>query len=237
MAGGGLINIASESVPFDPHAVENEIYFSTDDVSQETLTLAGPPLSEDDQFTSAPRQNRLTYSAPSISTLFNLPEDNFRSFSSVKMNLEVKPGFLGGTSLGCDSNCDVYYSWDYTPQIKYMVPSKVYPGMQASVVLNPARAPNYKHAKQLAVDARIDGTMLNVEGLFDEGFNFHAYGEVGWTGIVETQHANPDAEITAFYRGAGHSLLDKQTLPTCLFDDTTCYNAQVMPTVTSISHN
>lgn len=51
-----------------------------------------------------------------------------------------------GQELTCSkaSNCKVTYDWSYTPVLKYMTPSIVYPGMTATVGVNPMNAPNYK---------------------------------------------------------------------------------------------
>jgi hypothetical protein len=90
--------------------------------------------------------NRLVYTAPDISTLFNgTPMTAFKSMNELNMYLEVvTPEF--GQVLGCrdTSRCRVRYAWSYTPVIYYMVPAIVYPGMQVTIGLNPKKAPGYK---------------------------------------------------------------------------------------------
>ena len=96
---------------------------------------------------SRPVNNRLVYTAPSIASLFNTQLSSFESFSQIDMTLEVKTTVMRN-ELSCAvvDNCKVRYSWDYTPIIKYVTPSIVYPGMAVSVGVNPKLAPDYKMA-------------------------------------------------------------------------------------------
>ena len=97
---------------------------------------------------SAPINNRLVYTTPAITSLFNnTPLSDFANLSSVTMALSVTTAAMG-TRLTCNNpnNCKVRYDWGYTPVIHYMIPAIIYPGMTASVVINPKNAPNYKHA-------------------------------------------------------------------------------------------
>ena len=80
---------------------------------------------------SAPVANRLVYTTPAISTIFNgTPLSAFESVDKVTMNLSVTTLAMGNV-LTCSSlsKCNVVYSWSYTPIIYYMVPAMVYPGM------------------------------------------------------------------------------------------------------------
>ena len=119
---------------------------------------------------SAPLMNRLIYTAPDISTLFNgTPMSTFESLNEVQMHLEVRVPETG-VVLACQraDRCRVRYRWDYTPVIHHMVPAIVYPGMQVSVGLDANKAPNYKADNQMMVDIRIDGTSLDFEGWYDK---------------------------------------------------------------------
>ena len=93
---------------------------------------------------SAPVNNRLVYTTPAINSLFagSTPMSSFEGYDKVVMNLSVTTTVLG-LQLTCRSsnNCKVKYDWDYTPIIYYMIPSMVYPGMTASVGINPKKAP------------------------------------------------------------------------------------------------
>jgi hypothetical protein len=48
-----------------------------------------------------------------------------------------------------------------------MVPAIVYPGMTASVGINPMQAPIYKLDSQMPIDLRIDGTSFDLSALYD----------------------------------------------------------------------
>ena len=48
-----------------------------------------------------------------------------------------------------------------------MIPAMVYPGMTASVGINPMKATKYKHSSQLPIDLRIDGTSFDLSELYD----------------------------------------------------------------------
>ena len=94
---------------------------------------------------SAPVNNRLVYTTPAISTLFagGMSLDSFESLDKVEMNLSVKTTVYAEQltcAEGADSSCKVTYDWDYTPIIYYLIPSIVYPGMTATVGLNPRKA-------------------------------------------------------------------------------------------------
>ena len=98
---------------------------------------------------SAPVNNRLVYTTPAINTLFagTTPMSDFESYDKVVMNLSVTTSVLGlELTCGAANNCKVKYEWNYTPIIYHMIPSMVYPGMTASVAINPKRAPWYKAA-------------------------------------------------------------------------------------------
>ena len=80
---------------------------------------------------SAPEQNRLVSTTPSITSFFNhLTLSDFEQFDSIVMELQVT-STMTDNELTCSvpAKCNVIYSWDYTPVIYYMVPAMVYPGM------------------------------------------------------------------------------------------------------------
>ena len=93
--------------------------------------------------------NRLVYTTPAINTFFagNTPLSSFKQFDKIEMSLSVTTT-VEGNELTCTAanHCKVKYDWDFTPIIYYMIPSIVYPGMQASVGIDPKKAPHYKHA-------------------------------------------------------------------------------------------
>lgn len=60
------------------------------------VTVSAPPLSFDDQFNSNPGVGLIAYRLPSMSTLFNMPEEKFDSFASMTFELRVRvPDYLG----------------------------------------------------------------------------------------------------------------------------------------------
>ena len=117
-----------------------------------------------------------------------------------------------------------------------MTPSIVYPGMTASVGINPKSAPNYKQANQLPIDLRIDGTSMDLSALYDEDSTLSKNKLQYVTGQVVSEYRNATAEVTAFFRGAGNSMNDTDTIETCAYDGVSCYRLKVMPTVSSVSH-
>ena len=187
---------------------------------------------------SAPVSNRLVYTTPSISDLFNgTPLSSFEYLSNVDMSLSVMATSTE-TEFTCGSNCRVRYTWDYTPIIHYLVPAVVYPSMTVSAGINPKNAPNYKKSTDLPLQLRIDGTSLDLTNKYDETINLSKNKLNFVTGVVDAeQRRNATAEATAFFRGAGYAMNDTQTMPVCLYDGVTCYNSKVMPTVSSVSHN
>lgn len=160
---------------------------------------------------SAPVNNRLVYTTPAINTLFagGMSMASFESFDKVEMNLSAKTT-LYGQQLTCDNtdNCKVFYDWDFTPIIYYLVPSIVYPGMTASVGINPKKAPWYKLPSHLPVDLRIDGTSMDLSALYDSDSNFDVDHKTYITGTVQTDYRNATAAVTAFFRGAGYAMND-----------------------------
>ena len=195
---------------------------------------------ENDQFKSAPGNNRLVYTTPAINTLFagGMPLSSFESLDNVKMHLSVKTSVYDH-HLTCAQKhrCKVNYSWEYTPIFHYLVPSMVYPGMNATVALNPKNTPYYKHPDELPVDLRIDGTSIDLSEMYDNESILGRDSKAYITGTVKTDFRNANGAVTAFFRGAGYAMNDTDTFETCGFDDVNCYSAKVMPTVSSISHN
>jgi hypothetical protein len=57
------------------------------------------------------------------------------------------------------------------------------------------------------------------------------------TGKVNTEARSGASSVSAFFRGAGYARNDTNTLETCSYNGTDCYNVKVMPTVKTISHN
>lgn len=118
---------------------------------------------EDDEFMSATDSNRIVQTAPSISSFFNgTPLSDFEDFSQVDMTLELTKT-SDGSVMACENSghCLVRYTWDYTPIIHYVVPQIIYPGMIPSVLIDTKKALNYKHADQLVMNIRFDGTSFN----------------------------------------------------------------------------
>ena len=105
------------------------------------------------------------------------------------------------------------------------------------MILNVAKAPNYKHADQMPIDIRIDGTSFDLSELYDTDSTLSSSKNHIVTGTVETEARNATSDVTAFFRGAGYAMNDTGTIETCQYDGVTCYRAKVMPTVSAISHN
>jgi hypothetical protein len=136
---------------------------------------------------SSPANNRLVYTTPSISALFNdIPLSNFESFSTITMNLAVVPA-SSEKALTCAGNCNVIYDWGYTPIVRYMIPSIVFPGIHASVAVNPKKAPYYKSSTQMFAGVKIDGVSLDFADYYDEEYNPGANSLVSVTGEVMTE--------------------------------------------------
>ena len=57
------------------------------------------------------------------------------------------------------------------------------------------------------------------------------------TGVVETDIKNSTASISAFFRGAGYAMHEKESYPTHSIDGLSSYGVKVMPTVSSVSQN
>ena len=128
---------------------------------------------ENDQYMSSPMNNRLVYTAPNLGELLNLPLTAFEDYDRVGMFLEAMPQ-SSGEILKCagDPNaCQVSYRWDHTPIIDGLSPAIVYPGMTATVAIEPKRAVEYKQAGDLPIDLRIDGTSFNLTGFYSEEHN------------------------------------------------------------------
>ena len=84
------------------------------------------------------------------------------NFDHIDMAVGVTKGDTGEELWCANTNaCIVRYTWDYTPIIHKVVPPVVYPGLQAAVLLNPMKCPNYKREDELPIDLRIDGTAFN----------------------------------------------------------------------------
>ena len=111
------------------------------------------------------------YTTPAINTFFSGSTTlaDFETFDKVEMVLSVTTTVIEQT-LNCISapQCKVTYDWNYTPILQYMIPSVVYPGMTASVGVDPKWAPDYKHPNQLPVDLRIDGQSMDLSALYNE---------------------------------------------------------------------
>jgi hypothetical protein len=155
---------------------------------------------------SAPGGNRLVYTAPPVNSLFNLPLEVFEGHDEVNMFLEVTDKATDERhSCSQGRKCRVRYAWDHTPIIHNMVPAIVYPGMTASVRVEPRKAKDYKRENALPIDLRIDGTSFNLDGYYDTEGNIGGGAQLV-TGVVETDGRNEAAEVSAFFRGAGYAM-------------------------------
>ena len=163
---------------------------------------------------------------------------SFEHLDKVEMNLSVTTT-VAGNRLTCShaNHCKVKYEWDFTPIIYYMIPSIVYPGMQASVGIDPKKAPWYKHPSQLPIDLRIDGTSMDLSAIYDSDSTLPTDYMNYVAGTVQTDIRNATASVSAFFRGAGYAMNNTSTIETCAYDDVTCYRVKVMPTVGTISHS
>ena len=100
-----------------------------------------------------------------------------------------------------------------------MIPAMVYPGMTASVAVNPMKATKYKHENELPIDLRIDGTSFDLSELYDTDSTLEKEKRAYVTGKVTNEERNATASVSAFFRGAGYAMYDTSTIQTCAYDD------------------
>lgn len=171
--------------------------------------------------------------------MLNMPIETFRSLNSIDMQLSVIPTSHGDTEqpLSCHGDkCKVKYRWDYTPEIYALHPAVVYPGMEASMTLSMNKACEYKRANDMFADLRIDGTSFDISPWYStDDYNRGTWAYI--TGKVETDQRNSSAEVSAFFRGAGYARRVAEDMNHYSLDGSSSYQAKVMPTVSSISHN
>lgn len=159
---------------------------------------------EDDEFRSDTGNNRLAYTAPALTDLFagNTIQD-FLDLDQVTMVASIstmasrnskedptaEPFVEDLTCPGDERHCRVYYHKNWTPEIEWMVPSTVYPGMVASVGLQGKNARNYPQPGQEPVEIRIDDVRVDLSALYDE-FSTLASTYEFVTGEVKTAKRN-----------------------------------------------
>ena len=90
--------------------------------------------------------------------------------------------------------------------------------------LNPKNAPTYKHADQLMVDIRIDGSSLDFSTWYNVNNTLNANSITAITGVVDSdQPRNASSQLDAHFRGAGLAYNDTTALTTCNYAGDNCY--------------
>lgn len=108
----------------------------------------------------------MAYTSPSILDLVpGTTIDQFYGFDSVSTNLQVQ---TSESTLTCGGNCDITYSWNWTPTLYYFSPPVVFYGARFATGVNPMNAPNKKASTELAVEIRTNGTNVDFSEFFDE---------------------------------------------------------------------
>jgi hypothetical protein len=182
-----------------------------------------------------PSEGKLHYKTPDILTLMPTADmDVFKNFDSLTMSLDIE---TADQRLDCisASDCNVKYSWSYTPNFWYMAPPNVYYGAQATAVIRPNEAVNGKHSNQLPIDFRIDGTSVEWD---EDNFTTDTIlgkGTQRIHGIVRTEGWNKNAAVRARFPGTGDAVPFTTTSTHCNFDATDCYFARLLPSIHEIS--
>jgi hypothetical protein len=162
--------------------------------------------------------------------------ENFKAFETVKLTAEIE-NLQGGNTVACDNpaNCEVSYSWDYTPIWYLMSPSVLYPGIKANLYVNPMKAPNYKVSTDLPIHVKLDGTRLDVSEYIDESTELSNSKVTYIRGTVMNTVRNDEVDLSVWFRGAGNALKNAASADTCNIDGTSCYDVRIMPTINSVS--
>lgn len=139
-------------------------------------------------------------------------------------------------TLSCSgTNCNVNYRWDYTPIVYYVTPAVVFPGIETTIVTNPRNGPNTRREGQQAADFRIDGTSLDFSSKFYGGLTKNARNY--WKGPVMHSNRNLHSEVSVHLPGTGYAYHNPHTSKTCNLDESDCYTARTVPSITSVSSN
>jgi hypothetical protein len=201
--------------------------------------VRGTPLTEDDQFQSAPALGKLVYRNPSISELFNgLPLSDFERYSRVDFTISFEDGERAASLVCAEaSRCLVRYNWDYTPLLYYMSPPVMVPGMIVTAAVNAMRTMDYKQGDVHAAEVRIDGEMLGYEGHFDVATVLGSNRMSRVSGVQESRVRDADVHPQVKFFGAGLAREWDLSARVCDAAATTtadCYTAKVLPTMAAI---
>lgn len=198
---------------FDETPSANRVHFETDALSTDPIRIPGHSLSQDNEFKSAVSNGKLHYSTPSMLDLASgMTQEQLRLYDSIntELQVDVTKEDTGLThSYVCDhpsSDCNVNYSWDYTPIVWFASPPVVYHGLTSSVYLNPKNAPNYKGDRHMAVEIRLDGTFLDTFEHLDFDENLPTNTNTMVSGTVRNEGKSKDLDYSVRFRGAGLGL-------------------------------
>lgn len=103
--------------------------------------MVAPAMTEEDIFNSQPAAGSISYRIPSITKLFNLPEENFDHYQTMTFYVSVIAAaepFPLHLKCGNLSKCKLLYRRAYTPTIYYLSPRVTYSEAYTEVFFNPA---------------------------------------------------------------------------------------------------
>lgn len=200
-------------------------------------------MTEEDIFNSQPAAGHISYRLPSISKLFNLPEENFDHYQVMTFEISVIaaaepfPYHLKCASL---SKCRVYYRRAYTPTIYYLQPRVTYSESYTQVFFNPANTltliTDLDSDEFPFINAKIAGNLIDFEFSVDSSTTWNnwvlgsARGQIGDGTISKNQN------ITMMWE-TGRSAVALSESLFCDFKQVNCYQAKSLPVIYDISAN
>ena len=139
-------------------------------------------------------------------------------------------------------DCRIKANWDNTPLSYGLSPNVIYPGLKTVEMVNPMRVTTRKLTGTFLhkVDIKIDDVQINMNPFTDEEVtdeeNLTWYRTNYVEGIVMNELATTEANVVTWFHGAGNAYKVREASRTCTADGLDCYEARVMPTISSIDH-
>ena len=165
------------------------------------IDIPAPPLTEDDAFGSHPQLGTLAYRLPSLTDLFQMPEEAFNPYDVLNFYVKIStPSLPKGKTLKCleAENCMIKYLRSYTPVVFTIAPRVLFEGAMAEIWFDPKNTmsliADLKSDDKPFLNYKLDGSLLIFEDTVDSETTFSAWNEnvvsgyVGGDGLLPGNH-------------------------------------------------
>ena len=200
-------------------------------------------MTEEDIFNSQPAAGQISYRIPSISKLFNLPEENFDHYQTMTFYVSViaqAQPFPYHLKCKSTNKCRVIYRRSYTPTIFYLSPRVTYAESYTEVFFNPANTLTL--IKDLDTDefpfinAKVGGNLIDFEFNEDSESTWSNWVLGSTRGQIGENTISKNQNITMMWETGRSAVAIAQSL-FCDFDQSNCYQAKSLPVIYNISAN